>query len=108
MNRGSKRDLTSFIGLTPMTYDVSWVLRTTDPEILDATARLAGVIRWLCDGINIDLPYDLPIASMSKACFSLTGKLYPGSRVPVSAYHSGRAVMWIHNLAMCRSEGCST
>ena len=81
---------------------VSWILRNiTDPEALDAAIRLAGNIRWFDDGINIDPPYDL-IVSTFKACFDPTGRVYPGSRD--RAYYSGRAMLWIHALAMCKSE----
>jgi hypothetical protein len=81
---------------------VSWVLRNiTDPEALDAAIRLAGTIRWFDDGINVDPPYDL-IVSTFEACFDPTKKLYPGSRD--RAYYSGRAMMWIHTLAMRKSE----
>ena len=81
---------------------VSWILRNiTDPEALDAAIRLAGVIRWFDDGINVDPPCDLMVSAF-EACFDSTGKLYPGSRD--RAYYSGRAIMWIHALAMCKSE----
>ena len=81
---------------------VSWILSNiTDPEALDAAVRLAGTIRWFDDGINVDPPYDLIVSTFS-ACFDLTGKLYPGSRD--RAYYSGRAMIWIHTLAMCKSE----
>ena len=81
---------------------VSWILRNiTDPEALDAAIRLAGNIRWFDDGINIDPPYDL-IVSTFKACFDPTGRVYPGSRD--RAYYSGRAMVWIHTLAICKSE----
>jgi len=81
---------------------VSWILSNiTDPEALDAAVRLAGTIRWFDDGINVDPPYDL-IVSTFEACFDLTGKLYPGSRD--RAYYSGRAIIWIHTLARCKSR----
>jgi len=81
---------------------VSWILRNiTDPEALDTAIRLAGTIRWFDDGINVNPPYDL-IVSTYKACFDPTGKLYPGSRD--RAYYSGRAIMWIRTLAMCKSQ----
>jgi len=81
---------------------VSWILRSiTDPEALDAAIRLAGEIRWFDDGINVDPSYDL-VVSTFKACFDSTGKLYPGSRD--RAYYSGRAMMWIQTLAMCKSD----
>ena len=81
---------------------VSWILRNiTDPEALDAAVRLAGEIRWFDGGANVDLPYDL-VVSTSEACFDRTGKLYPGSRD--RAYYSGRAMMWVHTLAMCKSK----
>ena len=81
---------------------VSWILRNiTDPEALDAAIRLAGTILWFDDGINVGLPYDL-IVSTFKECFDPTGRVYPGSRD--RAYYSGRAMMWIRALAMCKSE----
>jgi len=81
---------------------VSWILiNITDPEALDAAIRLAGTIRWFEDGTNAEPPYDL-IVSTFEACFDSTGELYPGSRD--RAYYSGRAITWIHTLAMCQSE----
>jgi hypothetical protein len=81
---------------------VSWILRNiTDPEALDAAIRLAGEIRWFDDGVNVNPPYDL-IVSTFEACFDSTRTLYPGSRD--RAYYSGRAMMWIHALAGCKSE----
>jgi len=85
---------------------VSWILRNiTDPEALDAAIRLAGNIRWFEDGIYVDPPYDL-IVSIFKACFDPTERVYPGSRD--RAYYSGRALMWIHTLAMCKSKDFAT
>ena len=82
---------------------VSWILRNiTDQEALDAAIRLAGEIRWFDNGIDVDLPYDL-VVCIFKACFDSTGKLYPGSRD--RAYYSGRAIVWIRTLAMCKSQG---
>jgi len=46
-------------------------------------------------------PYDL-VVSAFEARFDSTGKLYPGSRD--RAYYSGRAMLWIHTLAMRKSE----
>jgi len=81
---------------------VSWILRNiTDPEALDAAVRLAGTIRWFEDGTNVGPPYNL-IVTTFEACFDSTGRLYPGSRD--RAYYSGRAMLWIHTLAMCQSE----
>jgi hypothetical protein len=81
---------------------VSWILRNiTDPEALDAAIRLAGEIRWFDDGVNVNPPCDL-IVSTFQACFDSTGTLYPGSRD--RAYYSGRAMMWIHALAGCKSD----
>ena len=80
---------------------VSWILRNiTDPEALDAALPLAGEVRWFDDGINVDPPYD-QIVSTFEACFDSTRMLYPGSRD--RAYYSGRAMMWIHTLALCKS-----
>ena len=81
---------------------VSWILRNiTDPETLDATIRLAGIIRWFEDGIKVEPLYDL-IVSTFRACFDSNGKVYPGSRD--RAYYSGRAILWIRTLAACRPE----
>ena len=81
---------------------VSWILSNiTDPETLDAAIRLAGTIWWFDVGINIDPPYDL-IVSTFKACFDLSRKLCPGSRD--RAYYSGQAMMWIHALAIYKSD----
>ena len=81
---------------------VSWILRNvTDPEALDAAIRLAGTVRWFEDGIDLDPPYDFLIPTF-KTCFDSDGKLYPGSRD--RAYYSGQAVLWIHTLAMCKSQ----
>ena len=80
---------------------VSWIIRKiTDPEALEAAARLAGTIRWF-DGPNPDVPYD-SIVSMLEGCFDPSGKLYPGSRD--RAYYSVRAIVRINSLAMCKSE----
>ena len=80
---------------------VSWIIRNiTDPEALEAAVRLAGTIRWF-DGPDVDVPYD-SIVSTFEGCFDPSGKLYPGSRD--RAYYSGRAMVWIHGLAMCKSE----
>jgi hypothetical protein len=79
---------------------VSWILRDIiDPEALDAAVRLAETIRWF-DGPDIDVPYGM-IVSTFEAGFDPSGKLYPGWRD--RAYHSGRAMVWIHNLEVCRS-----
>ena len=80
---------------------VSWVIRNiTDPEVLEAAVRLAGTIRWF-DEPDVDVPYD-SIVSTFEACFDPSGKLYPGSRD--RAYYCGRAIVWIHGFARCRSE----
>ena len=81
---------------------VSWILRNiTDQEALDAAIRLAGEIRWFDNGTDVDLPYGL-VVSTYEACFDSTGKLYPGSWD--RAYYSGRAIVWIRTLAMCKSQ----
>jgi len=81
---------------------VSWILRhITDPEALDAALPLAGEIRWFDDGVDVNLPYDM-IVSTFEACFDSTRRLYPGSRD--RAYYSGRAILWIYTLALCKSE----
>ena len=81
---------------------VSWIIRNiTDPEALDAAVRLAGTIRWF-DGPDVDVPY-VSIVCTFEACFDPSGKLYPGSRD--RAYYCGRAMVWIHGLARCKSRG---
>ena len=86
------------------TYDiwcVSWVLKNiTDPEVLDTAIRLAGVTRWFEDKVDAKHLYDL-IISTFRACFGSNGDLYPELRD--RAYYSGRAILWIHVLAMCES-----
>ena len=79
---------------------VSWVLRNiTDPEAFDVAIRLAGTIRWFEDGVDVEPPYDL-IVTAFHACFGFDRMVYPGSRD--RAYYSGRAILWIHTLAMCK------
>ena len=81
---------------------VSWVIRNiTDPEALDTAIRRAGTIRWFDDGINAEPPFDLIISSFH-ACFGSDGEVYPGSRD--RAYYSGRAILWIHTLGICKSR----
>ena len=81
---------------------VSWIIRNiTDPEALDAAVRLAGTIRWF-DEPEVDVPYD-SIVSTLEGCFDPSGRLYAGSRD--RAYYSVRAMVWIHGLAMCKSQG---
>jgi len=84
-----------------MTYTVSWILRSiTDPEALDAAIRLTGEIRWFDDGLDVNPPYDL-IVSTFDACFGSGWRLHPGSRD--RTYYSGRAILWVHTLAMSKS-----
>ena len=79
---------------------VSWIIRNiTDPEALEAAVRLAGTIRWF-NRPDVNVPYD-SIVSTFEACFDPSGNLYPGSRD--RAYYSGRAMVWIHGLARCKS-----
>ena len=81
---------------------VSWILRSiTDQDALDTAIRLAGTIRWFEEGTDIEPPYDF-IVSTFTACFDSDAMVYPGSRD--RAYYSGRAILWIHTLAMCKSE----
>ena len=80
---------------------VSWVLRNiTDPEALDVAIRLAGTIRWFEDGVDVKPLYDLILFTFH-TCFG-SNVLRPGLRD--RAYYSGRAILWIHTLAMCKSE----
>ena len=81
---------------------VSWILRNiTDPEALDAVIHFAGTIWWFEDGIGVEPPYSI-IVSTFHTCFDSTGTVYPG--LSDRAYHSARAILWIHILAMCEAE----
>ena len=81
---------------------VSWVIKNiTDPEALDTAIQRAGTIRWFDDGIDVKPVYDL-IVSTFHACFGSNMELYPGSRD--RAYYSGRAILWIHTLSMCKQH----
>ena len=80
---------------------VFWILRNiTDLEALDAAIRLAGIIWWFEDGIDMKPLYDL-IVSTFHSCFG-SNVLYPELRN--RAYYSGRAILWIHTLAVCKPE----
>ena len=77
---------------------ISWILwNITDPEALDAAVRLAGMVRWFEDGLDVEPPYD-QLVSMLKGCFDSAGRVYPGSRN--RAYHSARAALWIRIRAL--------
>jgi len=81
---------------------VSWILgNITDPEALDAALPLAGEIQWFGCGVDVNPIYD-QIVSTFKSCFDSTGTLYPGSRD--RAYYSGRAMLWISILGVCRAR----
>jgi len=81
---------------------VSWILRNiTDPEALDAAIRLAGMVQWFEDGINVEPPYSI-IVSVFHTCSDSTRLVYPG--LSERAYYSARAMLWIHTLASCVSE----
>ena len=82
---------------------VSWTLwKINNPEELDVATRHAGTIRWFEDRLYNAEPLYKLIVSTFEACFDLNGKISPGSRD--RAYYSGRAILWIHVRAMCRSE----
>ena len=81
---------------------VSWVLKDiTNPETLDAAIILAGTIRWFEDGIDVKPLYDRIIFTFN-GCFGFDQVLHLGSRN--RAYYSARAILWIHTLAVCKSE----
>ena len=82
---------------------VSWILwNITDPEALNISIRLASVIWWFEDGLNVEPPYSQIVSSL-EACFDSTGKMYPGLRD--RAYYSAQSILWIHVCAMCVPEG---
>ena len=81
---------------------ISWILwNITDPEALDAAVRLAGMVRWFEDGLDVEPPYDQIITTL-KGCFDSTRKIYPGSRD--RAYHSAQAALWIYVRALLVSQ----
>lgn len=81
---------------------ISWILwNITDAEVLDVAIQLAAIVRWFEDGVTVEPPFDL-LFSIFHACFDSTGRVYPGLRD--RAYYSARAILWIHILAMCKSE----
>ena len=81
---------------------VSWVIKkVTDPEALDVAIQQAGTIQWFEDGIDVEPLYDT-IVSIFHTCFGPHREPHPGSTD--RAYYSGRAMLWIHTLAMCKSR----
>ena len=81
---------------------VSWILwNITSRESLDVAIRLASMVRWFKEGLNVVPPYEL-IVSTLEACFDPSGQLRPRSRD--RACYSTQAIMWIHIRAMCVSE----
>jgi len=81
---------------------VSWILWSiAKQDVLDAAIQFAGTIQWFEGELDAINPYD-QILSTLETCFDSTGELYPGSRD--RAYHSARAILWIHTRAMCVSE----
>ena len=84
---------------------VSWVFKDiTDPETLDAAIQLAGTIWWFEDGTDVKPVYDLLISTFDIS-FGSDGSLHQGLRN--RAYYSGRAIIWIHALAACKSKELS-
>ena len=82
---------------------VSWVIKDiTDPEALDAAVQLAGTILWFEGGVNAVQPVYKQIISTFDMCFGSDDKLRPGLKD--RAYYSGRAILWIHILALCKSN----
>lgn len=78
---------------------VSWILwNITNSVALDAAIRIAGVAPWFEDGLNVDPPYHMIIATL-RACFDFEGKVHPGLRDRL--FYSARAVLWIYIRATC-------
>jgi hypothetical protein len=102
----SPGNLTSSVEETPVMHNACHGSSETSQTQRHSTlaVRLAGEVRWFDNRSNADLPYDV-IVSTFEACFDSTRTLYPGSRD--RAYYSGRAMMWIHTLADCKSEGAA-
>lgn len=81
---------------------VAWVLnKITDPDALDAALQLAGNIWWFDDGVDAEAIYN-QIIIIFHTCFGSNGELYPELRN--RAYYSGRAILWLHVLAACKSK----
>ena len=82
---------------------VGWVLnKITDPDAIDAALQLAGTILWFDAGVDdTEAIYDQVVTTF-KTCFGYNGELYPELRN--RAYYSGRAILWIHVLAACKSK----
>ena len=79
---------------------VSWILRKiTDPEAIDIAVQLARTVRWFEHGTGKEPPYD-QILSIFHTCFGSSGEVHPGLRD--RAYHSARALLWIHTLLVCK------
>lgn len=82
---------------------VSWVLNSVnDSEVFDNSLERAGIIRWFGNGIDVKSIYDT-ILSVFGSCLDLNDEVYPGARD--RAYHSGRAILWIHVLATFEPDG---
>jgi hypothetical protein len=80
---------------------VSWILWSiTNPMALDLALRFASMVRWFEDGLAVNPPYHL-IISILKACFDLTGKVYPELRD--RAYLAAQAILWNHTCIRCKS-----
>ena len=70
---------------------VSWILWSiTNPMAHDLALRFASMVRWFEDGLAVNPPYHL-IISILKACFDLTGKVYPELRD--RAYLAAQAIL---------------
>jgi len=81
---------------------VSWILSNiTDPEAVDTAIRLASTIRWFEDLTDVESPFNA-VVSVFETCFDSTRRVYPGQED--RAYHSLRAILWIHALAECKSR----
>jgi len=79
-----------------------WILQyITNPEALDVTIQLVGMVLWFGGGSDVKPTYEL-IISIFKECLSSNGKVYTGMRD--RAYYSLQAILWIHICAMHASE----
>jgi hypothetical protein len=82
---------------------VSWIIRNiTDRKAFDIAIRLASMIPWFEDGLDVEPLYNLIILLLEECfCYTGTGEVSPGWRD--RAYQTAQAILWIHTCALCKS-----
>jgi hypothetical protein len=80
---------------------VSWIIRNiADRKAFDIAIRLASMIPWFEDGLDVEPLYNLIILLLEE-CFCYTGEVSPEWRD--RAYQTAQAILWIHTCALCKS-----